>query len=601
MEVFVRPGDDLSELLRKLRHLADGRPGSGVYAPLVDAPSCVVGFLPGRYDFQGATLVLGWYVQLLGLGAAPEDVVLARLRLSLVPPERRGPTHRRAFWRGLEHARLEPEAGEGLLWACAQSCSLRRVCVRGDVFLSAPRAADNEAGAAFLADVRVEGAVLDPLPGQRLGTFVNCGTAGAVDAAAAAASGLDENADVFVTGFAASRKAAVVNGASAPAPTRGGCEERGPEALEATGTRVVAETRAALPTYGKPYLTWNDGWEARVCIEAARASGPRAHRYETRTVATLPADASEWQAVLDQGPRVYVVRPGAYLLPDEIVVRAGAALLGLGFPRLRAAPGRRGLLLEAGAALAGVVVDASAGNPALVQLLPQGRGAQLFDVTLRVAPPGGCDALLLIEQPGAYLENVFGFRDDSAEGLDALPDVTSWPALAAAGPAGFGAAAPGYRAAWARLRCPRGLVVTAPDVLALHLVLECLAGPHVDWSGEAGRVVGASLEGPPSGPFDGEALYVVQPRVERHALTAARFMNRYGTLFGADVVRLAVVAPASASLWSCTALTGVLGGGQGFDAAFRLGQEVVADLRGAVGGLQARAATACRRKPDFVS
>jgi hypothetical protein len=108
-------------------------------------------FLPGVYKLN---IRVGYYTQLLGLGAVPDDVVI-RGGVS-VPNQGTGnsPGALDTFWRGAENLRVEVLGDRQMYWAVSQACPLRRVHVVGDLnFAKAP----GWSSGGFLADSIIDG------------------------------------------------------------------------------------------------------------------------------------------------------------------------------------------------------------------------------------------------------------------------------------------------------------------------------------------------------------------------------------------------------------------------------------------------------------
>ena len=117
-------------------------------------------FKPGSYDVN---VPVGYYTQVLGLGAAPSDVTFTSPRG--VYSEEQDYTITGAldtFWRSAENFRTlaseDWQVGKGMMWAVSQAAPLRRVDVANDLLLyeyQPPIPAAGEASGGFMANIRV--------------------------------------------------------------------------------------------------------------------------------------------------------------------------------------------------------------------------------------------------------------------------------------------------------------------------------------------------------------------------------------------------------------------------------------------------------------
>jgi hypothetical protein len=86
-------------------------------------------FKPGRYNLD---VKVGYYMQVLGLGDSPEDVVITGA-------VRSNTTHGNSvltnFWRGAENLTVIPTVDSTNIWGVSQAAPLRRVYIKGNLQL----------------------------------------------------------------------------------------------------------------------------------------------------------------------------------------------------------------------------------------------------------------------------------------------------------------------------------------------------------------------------------------------------------------------------------------------------------------------------------
>jgi hypothetical protein len=76
-------------------------------------------FKPGNYQLD---VKLGYYMQILGLGASPEDVVIT----GAVRSNSRGNSVLVNFWRGVENLTIVPTTDSTVTWGVSQAAPMRR-------------------------------------------------------------------------------------------------------------------------------------------------------------------------------------------------------------------------------------------------------------------------------------------------------------------------------------------------------------------------------------------------------------------------------------------------------------------------------------------
>jgi hypothetical protein len=89
-------------------------------------------FKPGTYDFD---VTVDYYVQALGLGRYPDDVIINGAVQSITSTSSNNVDNKvtTMFWRGAENFKVVPEDGEMIYWAVSQAAPYRRMHVVGDI------------------------------------------------------------------------------------------------------------------------------------------------------------------------------------------------------------------------------------------------------------------------------------------------------------------------------------------------------------------------------------------------------------------------------------------------------------------------------------
>jgi hypothetical protein len=105
-------------------------------------------FKPGKYELD---VKAGYYMQILGLGESPEDVVIT----GAVRSNSRGNSVLVNFWRGVENLTIVPTTDSTVTWGVSQAAPMRRVYIKGNMNLFDK----GYASGGFLADSKIEGRV----------------------------------------------------------------------------------------------------------------------------------------------------------------------------------------------------------------------------------------------------------------------------------------------------------------------------------------------------------------------------------------------------------------------------------------------------------
>jgi hypothetical protein len=474
-------------------------------------------FKPGRYDVD---VNVGFYTQVLGLGASPDDVTI------------RGQVHAEAdwfdgnatqnFWRGVENMAVEP-AGGTMRWAVSQAAPFRRMHVRGNMILDD----SGWSSGGFMADSVVDGQIDS---GSQQQWFTRSTTMGSWTGA---------NWNMVFAG---------VSGAP-------GGAERWPNPPYTVIPRIPVVRE-------KPSLVVDREGRYGVFVPALRKDGvgptwgAAAPAGRTLPITDFhvarPSDgAAALNAALAAGKHV-LFTPGIYHLDQTLRVdRPGTVLLGLGLATLIPDGGLVAMRIADvdGVILAGVLFDAGeTSSPVLLEVGAAGASADhaanptsIHDVFFRVggAAVGRADVSVTIHSDDVIGDHFWVWRADHTYGVG-----------------------------WDLNTTKNGMIVNGDDVTVYGLFVEHYHQYQTIWNGERGRVYFYQSEIPydvPSqgawlnGGKNGYASYKVADRVTQHEVIG---MGIYCFFDANPSVRLgsAVEVPDRPGVTVLRAMTVSLGG-----------------------------------------
>ena len=497
-------------------------------------------FYPGRY--ANLTIPVGYYVQVIGLGRKPSDVVFVGDGgagpgvVCHASSEEPGVGSLDTFWRSAENFRQEGD----LLWAVSQAAPLRSVEVGGRLLLHDDH---KYASGGFASGLDVAGPTDFGSQQQFFLRQSRFGEAPAGGGWSFVFSGCE--------GAEASDHATYAPDPAAGKPLR--------EVLRETA--LVAE---------KPFLAAGDP-SAPVelvvpLLQSGRVGLPDGDAVRVVSDATFvgPGGGSEALGTFgedDLGPllaagRDVVLLPGVYRLAAPLSFgRSGQVLLGLGLATLIAPPA--GPCISVGAALddvriAGVTLqagrpDAYEGSALLVVGEPGkggaspsgGASAVLSDVYCRVGGPDqdrgvSVETMVVLHADRVVLDNVWLWvADHAAKADDDAPETQN---------------ADYYLTQNGDYRCDHGLVVHGSGVHAYGLAVEHTYGAQVLWKGASGRVAFFQSELPYWVNAYAGAGFVVDDAARDFQAWGLGVYSNFRSFFVA--ARTAVEAPEHASLRS---------------------------------------------------
>ncbi|MFF4650967.1 coagulation factor 5/8 type domain-containing protein [Streptomyces sp. NPDC001380] len=439
-------------------------------------------FKPGHYDVDAQ---LGYYTSVYGLGMSPDDVdVTGEVRVEGQRQPDGSYSALENFWRSAENLSVTPADGIDW-WAVSQAAPLRRVHVRGGLFLF-PRQGGYASGG-YLADSKVDGTVVNASQQQWL-------TRGS-----------------SVGGWSNGVWNQVFSGVQGAPPQSFSTTPYDPPPYTTLDTSPVSRE--------KPFLYVDSQDRYRVFVPAVRrdSSGP-SWTGGTPAGSSLPIDrffiakptdsAARINAELARG-RDLVLTPGIYHLDRSLEVRrSGTVVLGLGYPTLVPEHGVVPMKVAdtAGVKLSGLLFDAGpVTSPVLLQVGPRhsrhsdpADPTTVQDVYFRVggAGPGRAATSLVVNSDDVLLDHVWAWRADHGTGVG-----------------------------WDVNTADTGVVVNGDDVTAYGLFVEHYQKYQLVWNGERGRTVFFQNEMPYDPPnqaawshdgVKGYAAYKVADSVKRH-------------------------------------------------------------------------------------
>src|SRR5215475_6577624 len=435
-------------------------------------------FEPGTYGSAADPLVfqVGYYTQVAGLGAMPQDTVIngvIDVLNNLCTPGTNNCNADDNFWRSLSNLTLNvhlpktppayaPPPADPFgpfcvntndFWAASQAAPIRRAIINGNVFFQDYCASNNFASGGFIADSQVSGTLF------WLGNQQYIVRDSSIGGASGCPNGLW---NMVYSG---------VQGAPAPVFT-GQCQQN-----TVLSTSPVTEE--------EPFLYTDSSARFQVFVPGLRtnSSGPSwASGTEAGTslslakffIASPATPVPDINYALAHGKNL-VLTPGVYDLSEPIVVtRPGTVVLGQGFATLVPQQGNAAMVVQpnTGVKLSGIIVDAGPVNsPVLLSVGTPGPAAGapgnpdvIQDVFFRV---GGAET--------TATSATVSLLDNASNSI--IDDVWAWRADH------------GNDVGWTANTGDTGLVVTGNDVTAYGLAVEHYQKSEVIWTGQGGTNV----------------------------------------------------------------------------------------------------------------
>jgi hypothetical protein len=440
---------------------------------------CALFFKPGVYTNLDVNLT--FYMQVIGLGQMPDDVVIhGNVHSEGEPDNNDNATCN--FWRSCENLAVAPTNNSPMTWAVSQDTSLRRIHVRGGLNLSNTGYRAYSSGG-FMADSTVDGTV-DSLTQQQW-----------LSRNDAWGEWAGQNWNIVFTGVTRPPPGVW------PAPpytvitnTPLMCEKPF-LSLDAHSQFIVVVPNLATNTIG---TSWSSGPTPGIAL-------PISQFYLAQPDIDAAANIN---AALRAGFNL-ILTPGVYHLADSILItRPDTIVMGLGFPTLVPTTGHPALVVAnvPGVKIANIIFDA--GMIATPTLLEVGTATNsldysadpvcLYDICSRVggATPGATTNCVTINANNVIGDNLWLWRADHGAGVG-----------------------------WRRNVSLNGLVVNGNDVTMYGLFVEHHEQYQTLWNGNGGRTYFYQSELPYDAPsqsawshdgVNGYASYKVADSVSSH-------------------------------------------------------------------------------------
>ena len=439
-------------------------------------------FKPGTYAVDAN---LGYYTTVAGLGLSPEDTQINGLVHVVGQPDPTsvaGISALENFWRSAENLAVTPVGFFGDQWAVSQAAPLRRVHVKGILYLEPGNGGFSSGG--YMADCKIDGISINGSQQQWLTRNSELG-------------------DVWTNGVWNQ----VFSGVTGAVPA----------ADFPTNPYTVLPTSPV--TREKPFLYVDAGGAFRVFLPAlghntsgttwsAGAQQGTSLSINDFYIAKPSDSALKINIELALGKHL-LLTPGVYNLEIPLVVtRKNTVVLGIGMPSLIPTHGTAAILVGDvdGVRLGGFIVDAGAhSSPVLLEvggLLSNKSHAanptSIQDVFFRIGGPsaGKTATTLVVNSNDTIIDNIWAWRADHGAGVG-----------------------------WTVNTADTGVIINGDNVTAYGLFVEHYQKYQTIWNGENGKTIFYQSEMPYDPPSQaawtsptglGYASYKVGPRVKSH-------------------------------------------------------------------------------------
>ena len=446
-------------------------------------------FKPGEYELD---IGVDYYMQVLGLGESPEDVVINGA-------VRSNTTHGNSvltnFWRAVENLTVIPATDSTMVWGVSQAAPLRRVYIKGNLQLFDK----GYASGGFLADSKIEGTITS---GPQQQWFTRNTEMIKWDGG---------NWNMMFVGV---KGAPVANFPDNPYTT-------------IAATPLIRE---------KPFLAWDEnGFNIKIPAIKRNSTGPdwvkgvnpeRTINMDEFYIARPKTDnTGSINEALEKGKNLFFT-PGRYFLRESIkVTRPGTVIMGIGLATLIPVNGNPVMEISDvnGVIVCGLTIDAgSMFSEKLFVVGEQGSGKYhkmdpsfLYDIFFRVGGPaeGSASACMVVNSRDVCIDHIWLWRADHGTGVG-----------------------------WDKNRCANGIIVNGDNVTVYGLFNEHFQEYQTLWNGNNGRVYFYQSEMPYDPPtadswkhdgINGYASYKVSDNVKSHE---AWGIGIYNVFYNAPVI-----------------------------------------------------------------
>jgi hypothetical protein len=456
-------------------------------------------FKPGTYNLD---VKAGYYMQIIGLGKSPEDVVITGAVRSNTMHNNSVLTN---FWRSVENLTIIPLKDSANIWGVSQAAPMRRVHIKGNLQLFDV----GYASGGFLADSKIDGIVTSGPQQQWFSRNTQWGKW----------SGGNWNM-MFV-----------------------GVPDAPSENWPAKPYTTIKETPLIRE---KPFLSYDEeGFNIKIPVLKENSAGPgwlnnqlnenTMHISDFYIVKPGIDNAESINRALRKGKNL-IITPGIYSLEKSLkITRKGTVIMGLGMPALIPLNGNPVMEISDvnGITICGILMDAGPVNSkTLLQVGEPGSSRShesnpsfLYDIFFRIGGPaqGSASSCMVINSRNVCADHIWLWRADHGNGVG-----------------------------WDKNRCANGLIVNGDNVTIYGLFNEHFQEYQTLWNGNNGRVYFYQSEMPYDPPtvdswkhdgIYGYASYKVSDNVKSHE---AWGIGIYNVFYNAPViVDNAIETPAS--------------------------------------------------------
>jgi hypothetical protein len=456
-------------------------------------------FKPGRYTLD---IRVGYYMQVAGVGISPEDVTIVGAVRSNSISKHHQLTN---FWRSVENLTIEPTMDSTNIWGVSQAAPIRRVHVKGNLYLHDK----GYASGGFMADTKVDGTV--SFGPQQQWYSRNCEWKDCRKGVW----------NILSMGVEGAPETNWPEGPYTSLPEVPASREK-PFLSFIKGRYKVILPKSRLKSTG---ISWSEGLSDNRILDLDKFYIARPQKDHSASL----------NNALKEGKHL-LFNPGIYELEESIkIVHPGTIIMGLGMPSLVSKNGNPILEIGdfGGIILSGLLLDAGKKESQLLLRLGEsgssldhsGDPIWLFDIFCRIGGPaeGSVKNCVVINSNDVFIDHIWLWRADHGNGVG-----------------------------WDQNLCTSGLVVNGDRVTVYGLFNEHNQGYQTQWNGEEGRVYLYQSEmpyDPPSseswkhGATYGFASYKVADHVTSHE---AWGIGVYCVFFDAPIiVDNAIETPAS--------------------------------------------------------
>ena len=428
-------------------------------------------FKPGKYTLD---VKMGYYMQAIGLGKSPDEVIIA----GAVRSNTRGNSVLTNFWRGAENLTIIPSVDSTNTWGVSQAAPFRRIHIKGNFNLFDK----GYASGGFLADSKIDGTINSGPQQQWFSRNVDMG------------KWVGGNWNMMFVG--------VTNAPAGDWPAKPYTVIKETPFIREKPYLVLThgEFEVKMPLLKKQTIgnTWSDKIDDEKILKIGSfyIANPRTDNSETINSA------------LKKGKNI-LFTPGIYVLERSLkVTRKRTVVLGIGMPSLVPLNGNSAIEVADvdGVTLAGLLVDAGiTTSETLIRVgEPNSHKSHasnptfLFDVFIRVGGPaqGSAQCAVTINSNDVCIDHIWLWRADHGNGVG-----------------------------WDKNKGANGIIVNGDNVTAYGLFNEHFQEYQTLWNGNGGRIFFYQSEMPYDPPtadswkhdgINGYASYKVSEKVTSH-------------------------------------------------------------------------------------